>query len=132
MGEETKVFESLPVLLPEGWEAAAKETKALQRGRVVGPAKDLPRIILLYLTEGVPFAGTCAVGKMSAAFSLDKKAVRPRIKNGAEWLRWLCEGVCRDRGLLEEKPAWLEGRNVLLVDASEVRNLQGEAVPLTL
>jgi hypothetical protein len=29
MGEETKLFESLPALLPVGWEAAAKETKAL-------------------------------------------------------------------------------------------------------
>jgi hypothetical protein len=28
--------------------------------------------------------------------------------------------------LLEEKPAWLEGRNVLLIDASEVRNLRGK------
>jgi hypothetical protein len=28
--------------------------------------------------------------------------------------------------LLEEKPAWLEGRNVLLIDASEVRNLKGK------
>jgi hypothetical protein len=126
MGEETKLFESLPALLPEGWKAAAKETKVLQRGRVVGSAKDFPRIILLYLTEGMPFAGTCAIGKMSVAFSLTKKAVRLRIKNSAEWLWWLCEGVCRDRGLPEEQPAWLEGRNVLLVDAGEVRNLKGK------
>jgi hypothetical protein len=96
----------------------------LRRGRVVGSAKDLPRIILLYLTESVSFAGTCAIGKVSAAFSLTKKAVWSRIKNSAEWPRWLCEGIYRDRGLLEEKPAWLEGRNVLLIDASEVRNMR--------
>jgi hypothetical protein len=126
MGEETKQFERLLALLPEGWEAAARETRALQRGRVVRPAKDLLRIILLYLTEGVSFAGTCAIGKLSAAFSLTKKAVWPRIRNSAEWLRWLCEGVCRERGLVEEKPAWLEGRNVLLIDASEVRNMRGK------
>jgi hypothetical protein len=114
MGEGTKLFESLPALLQEGWEAAAKETRALQRGRVVGSAKDLLRIILLYLTEGVSFAGTCAIGKVSAAFSLTKKAVWSRIKNSAEWLWRLCEGVYRERGLVEEKPAWHEGRNVLL------------------
>jgi hypothetical protein len=126
MGEGIKLFESLPALLPEGWEAAAKETRALQRGRVVGSAKDLLRIIPLYLTEGVSFGGTCAIGKMSAAFSMTKKAVWSRIRNSAEWLRWLCEGVYRERGLLEEKPAWLEGRNVLLIDASEVRNGRGK------
>jgi hypothetical protein len=64
MGEEIKLFEGLPALLPEGWEAAAKETGTFQRGRVVGPAKDLLRIIMLYLTEGLSFAGTCALGKV--------------------------------------------------------------------
>jgi hypothetical protein len=122
MREETKLFEDLLSLLPEGWEAAAKKTKAFQRGRGVKSAKDLLRIILLYLTEGVSFAGTRASGKMSAAFSLTKKALWSRVRNSAEWLRWLCEGIYRDRGLVEEKPAWLEGRNVLLIDASEVRN----------
>jgi hypothetical protein len=126
MGEETKLFENLLALLPEGWEAAAKETKAFQRGRGVGSAKDLLRIILLYLTEGVSFAGTCALGKVSAAFSLTKKAVWSRIKNSAEWLRWLCEGIYRDRGLVEEKPVWLEGKHVLLIDASEVKNVKGK------
>jgi hypothetical protein len=124
MGEESKLFESLLALLPKGWEAAAKTTKALQRGRVVGSAQDLLRLILLYLTEGVSFAGTSALGKASAAFSLTKTAVWSRIKNSAEWLRWLCAGVFRERGLLEEKPAWLGGRNVLLIDASEARNLK--------
>jgi hypothetical protein len=75
MGEKTKLFESLLALLPEGWEAAAKETKALRLERVVGSAKDLPRIIPLYLTESVSFAGTYAIGKVSTAFSLTKKAV---------------------------------------------------------
>jgi hypothetical protein len=126
MGEGIKLCESLLALLPEGWEAAAKETRALKRGRVVGSAKDLLRIIPLYLTEGVSFGGTCAIGKMSAAFSMTKKAVWPRIRNSAEWLRRLCGGGYRGRGLPEEKPAWLEGRNVLLIDAREVRNLRGK------
>jgi hypothetical protein len=126
MGEENKLFESLLALLPEGWEAAAKETGAFQRGRVVVSAKDLLRIIMLYLTEGVSFAGTCALGKVSAAFSLTKKALWSRIKNSGEWLRWICERIYRERRLVEEKPVWLEGKNVLLIDASEVRNLRGK------
>jgi hypothetical protein len=81
---------------------------------------------MLYLTEGVSFAGTCTIGKESAAFSLTKKALWSRIKNSGEWLRWLCEGIYRERGLVEEKPVWLEGKNVLLIDAREVRNLKGQ------
>jgi hypothetical protein len=98
MGEGIKLFESLPALLPEGWEAAAKETRALQRGRVAGSAKDLLRIILLYLAEGVSFGGTCAIGKTSAAFSMTKKAAWPQIRNSAEWLRRLCGGAAGNGG----------------------------------
>jgi hypothetical protein len=123
MEEETKLFEDLLALLPEGWEAAAKKTKAFQRGRGVGPAKEPLRIIPLYLTGGVSFAGTRVSGKMSAAFSLTKRALWSRIKNSAEWPRWLREGICRDRGLVEEKPVWLEGGNVPLIDAGEVRGV---------
>jgi hypothetical protein len=52
MGGGIKLFEGLPALLPEGWEAAAKGTGAFQRGRVVGSAKDLLHIIMLYLIGG--------------------------------------------------------------------------------
>jgi hypothetical protein len=50
---------------------------------------------------------------------LNKTAVYNRIESGEEWLKWPCETLCRRRGLLVEKPAWLEGKDVCLVDTSE-------------
>ncbi|GHV32581.1 hypothetical protein AGMMS4952_23180 [Spirochaetia bacterium] len=47
-------------------------------------------------------------------------AVWKRIKNSAAWLEWLCKNICRKAGLVAEKPAWLAGKTVSLVDASEV------------
>jgi hypothetical protein len=35
------------------------------------------------------------------------------------WLKWMCEHIYRQAGLLIDKPQWLEGKNVLLVDGSE-------------
>jgi hypothetical protein len=35
------------------------------------------------------------------------------------WLRWLCEKLCGENRMLVEKPAWLEGTRVELVDGRD-------------
>jgi hypothetical protein len=49
----------------------------------------------------------------------EQESVWSRISNSAEWLRWLCETIYRHQGILAEKPGWLLGKNVCLVDGSE-------------
>ena len=113
------MFEQLTALMPEGWEAQAKTLGALQRAREIKTPEDLLRLILLYLTEGKSFGGTSAILRMEGEWHLSKKAIWSRIGNSAEWLRWLCEHLCRRQGILVEKPAWLWGKNVCLVDGTE-------------
>ena len=103
------MFEQLTALMPEGWEAQAKALGALQRAREIKTPEDLLRLILLYLTEGKSFGGTSAILRMEGEWHLGKKAIWSRIGNSAEWLRWLCEHLCRRQGILVEKPAWLLG-----------------------
>ncbi|MDR2739554.1 MAG: hypothetical protein LBB68_06960, partial [Treponema sp.] len=61
MGRENDLFEQLLKLLPEGWEAKARELKAFQRERGIQSPEDLIQTILLYLTEGRSFRGTSAI-----------------------------------------------------------------------
>jgi hypothetical protein len=60
MEEDIYTFEDLLALLPEGWQAKAKELGAFERAREVKSPKDLLRLIFLYLSEGRSFAGTSA------------------------------------------------------------------------
>jgi len=119
MGRGEIRFEQVLRLLPEGWEAKAKELGALRRAREIKTPEELLRLILLYLTEGRSFAGTSALTLLSGEAALNKMAVYKRFRNSADWLQWLCEHICRHAGLIADKPAWLKGRNVRLVDGTE-------------
>ena len=119
MGRGKDRFKQLLGLLPEGWEAKAKELGAFQRAREIKSPEELLRLILLYLTEGKSFAGTSALIQLSGDAHLSKMAVFTRMQKCAEWLKWLCQHIYRNAGLLVEKPPWLEGKNVLLIDGSE-------------
>jgi hypothetical protein len=119
MGRENYKFEQLLSLLPEGWEAKAKELGAFKRAREIKTPGELLHLVLLYLTEGKSFAGTSALIQLSGEASLNKIAVFKRMQKCGLWLRWMCEHIYRQAGLLVDKPLWLEGKNVLLVDGSE-------------
>jgi hypothetical protein len=119
MGRETEQFNELLRMLPEGWEAKAKELGAFCRAREIKTPADLLRMILLYLTEGRSFGGTSALLNLSTEVEMSKVAVFKRMRGSAAWLRWLCENIYRGAGLLTEKPQWLGNRNVILIDGSE-------------
>jgi hypothetical protein len=82
--------------------------------------EELLRLILVYLTEGKSFAGTSAIIKVGGGFTLNKNAVYKRIRNSADWLERLCVHLLRQGGCLVEKPLWLQGKDVYLIDGSEV------------
>ena len=118
MGRETNLFKQLLELLPEGWESKAKELGAFQRAREIKTPEDLLRLILIYITEGQSFAGTSALVSLSEMAAISKVAVFKRMQKCGEWLKWLCQHICRKAGLLVEKPKWLENKNVILFDGS--------------
>jgi hypothetical protein len=119
MEEGKYQFEKLAALMPEGWEAKARELGAFQRAREIKTPGDLLRLIFVYLSEGKSFGITSAITKMGDGFELSKKAVWSRIRNSAQWLGWLCQNIYRYQGILVEKPEWLLGKKVCLVDGSE-------------
>ena len=121
MKEEELRFEIMKDLLPEGWEEKARETGAITRSRKIKTAGDLLAMILLYLTSGESYSKTAAMTQASeGGLRLTKNAVFERFMKCGEWLAWINSHICRHAQLLAQKPQWLEGKRVCLIDATEV------------
>ena len=119
MGRETEQFEQLLELLPQGWEAKAKELEAFKRVREIKTPKELLRLILLYITEEKSFAKTSAIINLSQTASINKIAVFKRMQKCGNWLKWLCQHIYRKAGLIAEKPQWLKHKNLILIDGNQ-------------
>jgi hypothetical protein len=117
MKKDNYTFEDLTAVLPDHWREKAKELGALQRAREIKTPEDLLKLIFLYLTEGKSFGNTSALLNMSERRRLTKKAIYTRLCHSVEWLKWLCENLCRENHVLTEKPAWLGQKRVYLADA---------------
>ena len=112
-------FEKILEIMPDGWEEQARETGALTRSRKIKDAEDLLKVLLLYLTVGGSLGKTSAMLKLTEEISLNKNATRERIIKSVSWMKWLCENICRNAGLIVSKPQWLEDRRIALVDATD-------------
>lgn len=119
MSGELKTFEELLKLMPVGWEQKAREMGALERSREIKDAKDLLLVNFLYLTSTPSYGKTAALLQLEGNIHLTKNAVYERIAGSEAWLKWLCHNIVRGNGLLAEKPGWLEGKRVCLIDASD-------------
>jgi hypothetical protein len=119
MGEDNYTFEDLAAIMPEGWKTKAKELGALQRAGEIKTPEDLLKLIFFYLTEGKCLGNTSVLLHMREGCHLTKKAVYTRMCHSVEWLRRLCEHLCRENRMLKENPGWLEGESVYLEDAGE-------------
>jgi len=105
--------------LPVKWEEKCKEFGALSRGRKIKTAEELLTLNLLYMTEGESLQISSSLMKL-AGISVNKNAVHERIKGSWEWLGWMAKSVLSEHGFLVEKPDWLEGKELCLVDGSEL------------
>ena len=113
-----KNIEKIYDIMPEGWKEAAKETKALVRGRNIKTAEELLNLNLLYQTSG-GYGLTSVLTQISEdQEGLNKTAVQKRIVNSWKWLKWLCENMCRQEKFIFTPPEWLEKYRVCIVDAS--------------
>jgi hypothetical protein len=93
-------------------EREGKELGAFTRGRAIKSVVDLLRLVFLYLTGGKSFSGTAALLELGDICSISEKAVFTRFQKCGEWLRWLCERLCRNNKAIGETPAWLGDRNM--------------------
>jgi len=106
--------------LPAGWEAKAKELGAMQReSGVIRDASTLLRLNMLYSTNNGSFQMASMGLAMTEGIVISKAAAFNRIRKSWKWLRWMSKELCAAQGATIEKPAFLEGRQLKLVDASD-------------
>jgi hypothetical protein len=110
MGADAHTFKDPAAIMPEDLRGQAKKSGALRRAREIRRPEDLPKLIFPYLTGGKSVGNTWALLCMGEGCHLAGKAVYTRTRDGAGWLRRLCENPCRESRIPVEKPGRLEGR----------------------
>ncbi len=105
--------------LPEGYEKACWETKAMQRNRGITDAKTLLKLCLFYaynhsLIEVQAFAHAMGLAEISDV------GFMKRFSQCGDWFKWIIQNLKPGEAAKYEKPEGLEGYRVLAIDASDI------------
>ena len=106
--------------LPDNWREKAKELGAMQRDSgVIRSAESLLRLNMLYTTNNGSFQMAALGMSLTEGVKISKVAAFKRVSKSGEWLRWMAKELCVAQGAAIEKPAFLSGKNIKLIDASD-------------
>lgn len=105
-------------LLPQGWQAKARELGALRRTRGVSDAGVLLRVLLIHLAHGHGLRTTSALARQSGLAQLSDVALLKRLRGCADWFEWMARGL-RQRWMPQQPSCW-RGRHIRLVDGTVV------------
>lgn len=114
-------WSKLTKLLPAGWEAQARTSGALKFGRQFEGADHLLRVLLMYFSDGCSMRETVARARAGNVAQLSDVGLLKRINKSGEWLRWMSERLIQETPVSAMKCSALEGRRLLAVDGSVVR-----------
>lgn len=108
-------------MLPEGWQAKARELGALRRCRRFGSAESLLRILLIHLADGCSLRETVVRARLGKIADVSDVALLKRLKASGELLRWLAEQVMRN--WVHKQPVALFGNDlsVRVIDGSLIQ-----------
>jgi Transposase DDE domain len=102
-------------LLPDDWQASARQCGALRRSRNVDSAETLLRLILLHVAGGLSLRQTVVRAEALGWASLSDVALLKRLRASANWLESLCWGLWSSW----DWPAGVaQGRRWRIVDAT--------------
>jgi hypothetical protein len=111
-------WEVLVRLLPEGWEAGARESGALKRLRGFSDANVLLRTLMLHLALGCSLRETAVRARVAGWAEVSDVAVLKRLRGSEEWFRQMAISLLkRNEGRL---PQAARGFNIRMTDATTV------------
>lgn len=122
--EYKKLIEDWPMLtklLPAGWEDQARILGALKFSRQLNGPDNLLRILLMYFSDGCSMRETVARARAGDLANISDVGLLKRINKSGEWLRWMSERLIHETPVSAMKCSALEGRRLLAVDGSVVR-----------
>jgi len=110
----------LTKLLPNGWQAKAKEFSALIRKRKIDNAETLLRVLLMYLAEGKSFRTTSVYAQEAGLCNINDTSLINRLRLSKDWFHWIAQELLRrlNSNPLPEKA--FKKFNIRLVDGSVV------------
>lgn len=106
-------------MLPEGWEAQAKQLGALKRCRGFGDARILLRVMLIHLVDGCSLRETAVRAREGGLAQVSDVALLKRLKHCQGWFRWITDGLMRQWVAIPPERIWGNGR-VRVVDGSVI------------
>jgi hypothetical protein len=80
-------------LLPQGWQAAARELKAFRRARYTDSPSTLLRMLLFHAVNGAGLRQTVALLKAAGVAELSQVALLKRLRTSGDWLAWIAAGM---------------------------------------
>jgi len=98
-------------------ERTARETKALQRKREIGSAKDLLRLILFYVSSNWSLRLVGAWALLNGIGFLSDVAILKRVRNSQRWIGTLVVGLLQKRATALQS---MSGVRLRVVDATTI------------
>ncbi len=105
-------------LLPQGWQAAARQLGAFRRARYIDNPSTLLRVLLFHAVAGSPLRQTVALLRAAGVAELSQVALLKRLRSAGDWLAWIAAGLCQG---LRERTCLPEAVRVRVVDSTTVQ-----------
>ena len=112
-------IEELIKLLPEGYQQACYETKAIERKRTVQTPEEL-LVMCLYYIYGSSLMETSQLAKMNGTGKMSDVAFMKRFTKSNGWFQWITKNIKPGDMCHYQKPGILQEYNVTATDASDV------------
>jgi hypothetical protein len=106
--------------LPDGFEQACYDLKAIVRKRGVTSAGNLMLLAMFHLLNGCSLLEISEIARLTKLGKMSDVAFMKRFERCGEWFKWIA-GKLKSSGMANyEKPAYLAPYSVLALDASDV------------
>ena len=113
-------IDKLIEMLPEGYEAAAHETSAIERKREIKTAKDLLRLVFLYVAHGLSYLEVSVIAKTKGIAQISDVGFMKRFAKCGKLLGWLLENLNPQATAHYKKPDKFNKFDIKALDASVV------------
>jgi hypothetical protein len=109
----------LSSFFPQGWEAQAKSSGAMERARGISAPGVLLRLFLLHVGRGYSLREASVRAKNAGLAEISDVGLLKRLRRAEDWLRWMCVQLLIENGV---DLAGAGGRrNVRVVDGTVVK-----------
>jgi hypothetical protein len=106
--------------MPEGYEQACKDTKAIERKREIKNPKDLLKLVLLYLTGGYSQIEMSVISKELGIANIGDTGFLKKFAKCKDWLAWIVSQIIPQPIIEYTVPKGFEKYQIVSLDASDV------------